>query len=771
MSDLDFSEVYSRLDLGALLPDLEPRDKGEYFELRCPSCQERSAFLYKGKSRIECNRKNNCAFDTTIWSQLLERNGGDKRKTLEELAQVSGVALPQDGKPEEVHLNARRREDLFSQAHALLIQELSKNQTGSDYLTRRGYGLEDIKAMGLGLFPSFRTITKNLTEKGFAAEEIEALGLFPEFEGRIAIPLRDANDRLKGFAGRSISNETEPKYLYPKGFRRNELIGFHRAKSQTEIVIVEGMFDVLYAHARDFPQVVATGSSSLGKEQLESLAALKKPILFCFDNDEAGRRGTQKAIKRCLNRGLAVFACNLPAHVKDLDELLRSAGEEIFPVIIEQAKRHGSGARFLARTICEAHDLTSDLEKGKAVSEALKACVDIASTVERDHFTTELSELTSLPKNELETEAKAHLERAKLEDLLKRRESLPGDIKELLEGKGLPEGLQLAKGLTEGLWADYESLNAHTLTFADFLSAKEERDSNREPGKLLGYDLNKFPKLATKIDGIQAGLIIIAASTNVGKTALLSNIALDLISSNPEVRVLYFSLDDSKSTITNRLLGGLSALPLNSIQRGITGQETIEAQTKLDNAYRMLGEYGNDGRLDIVDLAQLENANALEGLVRRFGTQNLILCVDGLHNFPAEAAFIREANIQRANLVKRLADIFEIPVIVTTELRKKTGNADEPGLDEISETSKYSYNANTIILLWSDSDETERTEILLNARVAKNKLSDFRGTLKFTFYRDQSRIIEQTGFGELAANNRDNKNGTQIAYSTRQYVP
>ena len=54
-------------------------------------------------------------------------------------------------------------------------------------------------------------------------------------------------------------------------------------------------------------------------------------------------------------------------------------------------------------------------------------------------------------------------------------------------------------------------------------------DDKRDPNKLLGLSLTKFKTLANNIDGIQSGFYFLGAESNVGKTALLTNLALDVL--------------------------------------------------------------------------------------------------------------------------------------------------------------------------------------------------------------------------------------------------
>ena len=97
------------------------------------------------------------------------------------------------------------------------------------------------------------------------------------------------------------------------------------------------------------------------------------------------------------------------------------------------------------------------------------------------------------------------------------------------------------------------------IPLSKFLSDKYDREKLRD-ADLLGYRLNKFPQIARNIDGVQPGFYLIGADTNIGKTAFATNLFLDVIASNTNVKGIYFSLDDNKNIILNRFLGIESGL-------------------------------------------------------------------------------------------------------------------------------------------------------------------------------------------------------------------
>jgi len=118
------------------------------------------------------------------------------------------------------------------------------------------------------------------------------------FAGRICIPIHDENGNLVAYAGRS-PNGREPKYLFPKGFRKSLVIyNYHRIsgiKNSRKVVLVEGYFDVFRLFQAGYPAVALMGSS-ISKRQKELLVSLKKFLILMFDGDPAGAECTEKLI-------------------------------------------------------------------------------------------------------------------------------------------------------------------------------------------------------------------------------------------------------------------------------------------------------------------------------------------------------------------------------------------------------------------------------------------------------------------------------------------
>jgi len=282
--------------------------------------------------------------------------------------------------------------------------------------------------------------------------------------------------------------------------------------------------------------------------------------------------------------------------------------------------------------------------------------------------------------------------------------------------------------------------------FADELIAQFQFDDKRDPNKLLGLPLTKFNTLANNIDGIQPGFYFLGAESNVGKTAVLTNLALDVVDSNPEVTALYFSLDDSRIYTSYRCLSILTGFHINNVRKPDikhTDYHTLQAQRNV------LLDYIQERRLILKDLSEVNHMDHLMKYVDEHRDDKLVVFIDGLYNLEVDAGKnegIRVQNIEKANKIKLITDKYRIPLIATGELRKKIkgeSRKTKPTMHDLMETGKFAYNANVIWLLYlSDPDAINQPYQILELEYAKNKLSDFKGIQNLDFTRSTGTIKE-----------------------------
>jgi len=99
--------------------------------------------------------------------------------------------------------------------------------------------------------------------------------------------------------------------------------------------------------------------------------------------------------------------------------------------------------------------------------------------------------------------------------------------------------------------------------------------------------------------------------------------------------------------------------------------------------------------------------------------------------------------------IKRIAEKFDIPVVFSHELRKRTMRGDkvaEPVLEDTKESAQIAYDMTTGFIITpvneSDLEDPYTVRLQLKLKFAKNKNGDFRGTDYLMFHRKYARIEE-----------------------------
>lgn len=275
-------------------------------------------------------------------------------------------------------------------------------------------------------------------------------------------------------------------------------------------------------------------------------------------------------------------------------------------------------------------------------------------------------------------------------------------------------------------------------------------DDTRDPNKLLGFPLTKFKELAGHVDGLQPGFYLLGAESNIGKTAVLTNMCLDVLETNPDVSVMYFSLDDSRKYTAYRFLSIMTQLSINDTHK--QQADPVKAKSLNDGRNNLI-ELVRSGRLMVKDTSEIYTAEQLVGDIKEYKDKsNLVVFIDGLYNLEVGDKFkggIREENIERARQVKQLVDTYRIPILTTGELRKKTkeeGKDKAPTVHDLMETGKFAYNANVVWLLYGKADELKSEEPTLTLEYVKNKLSDYKGIQYLSFKRATGTMNEVPAF-------------------------
>lgn len=113
-------------------------------------------------------------------------------------------------------------------------------------------------------------------------------------KNRIAFPIFDINNNLVAYCGRATDNLSNPKYLFPRQFKKSHhLFNLNKVKNQSLIVIVEGFFDVLRLAIFNIPAVALMGAK-ISPLQTKLLADINQSYILMLDGDSTGRKMTRE---------------------------------------------------------------------------------------------------------------------------------------------------------------------------------------------------------------------------------------------------------------------------------------------------------------------------------------------------------------------------------------------------------------------------------------------------------------------------------------------
>jgi len=369
--------------------------------------------------------------------QLMERC--EFPEAVELLANKSGIDLEYEGgsTAQEASGKSDNRKALrWANRIALeyfrrALKDPREGRVAREYLLSRGFNEETIAAWGLGWSPDLwdglmNYYLSSLERMGGAHKREKAIevgreaGIFryneekdrtyDAFRGRVMFPIFDNQQRPIGFGGRVLEEKPEAggKYLNtsetPVFQKRSLLFGLNFAAKEIGLtktaIVVEGYTDTIMCHQYGIRNVVATLGTSLTHEHVRLLRRYiqnEGRVVALFDNDNAGKKATDRAIEIFMEEGVTLHVLqNLD--VKDAGEYLPKYGAEAFNEFLGKAKDSFSFA-------LEKHlgqNFSGDLGRKAAAVEALMELVNrCPNAIRREMMRGKVAEVAGVPEETL----------------------------------------------------------------------------------------------------------------------------------------------------------------------------------------------------------------------------------------------------------------------------------------------------------------------------------------------------------------------------------
>lgn len=250
------------------------------------------------------------------------------------------------------------------------------------------------------------------------------------------------------------------------------------------------------------------------------------------------------------------------------------------------------------------------------------------------------------------------------------------------------------------------------------------------------FELSGVPSGFREIDGYTEGftpgdLIIIAARPSVGKTSL--GLAIAYNAAKRGENTLLFSLEMDTKQIVARFLGLNSRNDLLALRTGLMDPEAATALMELPV---LIDDTPGISIMELRTKARRATAYGRLGLIVIDYLQ-LVLTGEREENRVQEIATI-------SRNLKSLARELHVPIIALSQLSRAAGDAGhEPKLSTLRESGALEQDADQVIMLWKDKEDTAPgAPRLIHGSVAKNRNGP-TGSFDLFFEPEQARFFSR----------------------------
>jgi DNA primase len=525
----------------------------------------------------------------SIVDYLISRDSITFIEAVNKLATIVGLQVPkgdyEDYKKDNIKAN------LLEEANSYFTYSLKTSDEAKetkDYLLSRGYTEEDIKNMELGYVPSQDRLINYLLSKGHSKETIDNFiqdtRIFKTH--KLSIPYR-TGAYFKGFKFRT-TGEDKPKYINSTGLDKSGgFFNLSGLKGDKDLVIVEGELDSLHASVKGVENVVSIGGSKPSPEQIRNaIQRGAKAFTICLDREPHKEEETTKTVNEIieiiLNEGVnKVYIVTLPdlgGGKTDPDRLIKERGVDSFKEAIKGAKPYYKFyydqiiSKYLK--INEATGTIKDKEEDLFIDEIVSNGLKIKNPIDRGRYIS-LSLKVLKPLGITEDIISITIDKLQYKEDTEQKAKAVNRILSTasdLQAKGeVDKALEiLERGLPDIKLKDKSTVFSSLLKPIEENEVKQ-RQALKPEGVNSGYTINGEEII------IPAGAIsVIAGATSHGKTALLINLALNIVQDTKEGEVHFFSYEEDSDAI---LLNTLNTFIDEDL--GVNNRKSIKSYFKI----------------------------------------------------------------------------------------------------------------------------------------------------------------------------------------------
>ena len=520
ISERFIQELQDKIDIEQVISSsISLKRRGKTLVGLCPFHNEKtpSFTVYPESRSFYCF---GCGAGGDVISFVRRMENLDYIEAVKAVAQMAGMSMPEDGYDDTLSKQRRRLLEANREAarfyNACLMDP--KNREALDYFLKRGLSISTITRFGLGYAPNdWRELINHLKAKGFTEHELVLANLarrsdkngranyYDNFRNRAMFPIIDLRGNVIAFGGR-VLDDSKPKYINTSDtlvYKKSNgvfALNFAKNANDNKLILVEGYMDVIALHQAGFTNAIACLGTAFTSEQANLLSRYADEIIICYDNDEAGRTATQRALGVLGKTGLKLRVVRMEGG-KDADEIIRKHGKERFADLLKEASNKTEYKLLEERNKYNIATDDGKLRFLMAASQVLASC----GSIEQEIYATRLSNELGVSAESIKAQIKsAAAKQRRLEESRKRSETAEMLTKSN-EDKNNPER---AKNL--GAAKAEEALIASFMRNPDFYNKLKEKITPDD--YVTAFNRRVFESLIKCLEnGIEPSLSIFSA--------------------------------------------------------------------------------------------------------------------------------------------------------------------------------------------------------------------------------------------------------------------
>lgn len=416
LSDDFLSEIRYRNPIDDVISSyVDLKTSGNTLKGLCPFHNEKtpSFTVYPATASYYCFGCQNGGDVVTFVRQI---ENLDYVEAVKMLADRAGMSMPESGYDDSGE-KLRKRILAINRETARFYHNCLKDKNigakGYRYFKERGLTDETIVRFGLGYAPdSGFALCNHLKKLGYTESELIIANVagkskngraYDRFRNKVMFPWIDLRGNVIAFGGRKMPDDDSSygKYIntsdtpvYKKSRNMYALNFAKNAKTDT-LILCEGYMDAIAMHQAGVTNAVACCGTAFTDEMASLLSRYAKEIVVMLDADEAGQKGTRRAIATLNKTGMKIRVLTIPSG-KDPDEYIRQYGGERFKLLVEGAKSDIEYSLLAAR---KKYDTDTDDGKLRYIGDAVQILAALNNEIAENLYAGKLSEEFSISKS------------------------------------------------------------------------------------------------------------------------------------------------------------------------------------------------------------------------------------------------------------------------------------------------------------------------------------------------------------------------------------